>query len=242
MLQYEPWLRCCCFHHNNQNEWLILAMVSDSNALNPDSRYSGSQNGDEPDSGFELDKLEISDLPPKSKISTAPDIPQKNESRAATASEASVETGPAPSTADIYKSRKASKSLIILIVSSGLMLCLAGFLMAKLMLPISGTAPFGDADLGVYQPIEPIVTNLGDSNYVHIILQLRSPTENTRQFKAFKSKVIDTVFSFLGSADLKQKIAHGGSTQIKNVLYDELAKLLEVNFPNQAVLSEIRLD
>jgi hypothetical protein len=73
-------------------------------------------------------------------------------------------------------------------------------------------------------------------------IQLRSHYKEATQFKAFESKVIDTVFGFLGSTDFQRQIAHGGSAKVKSVLYNELTKLFEEKYPNQVVLSEVRLN
>ena len=71
---------------------------------------------------------------------------------------------------------------------------------------------------------------------------LKSHSKETTQFMAFESKVIDTVFGFLGSNNFQRQIAHGGSAKVKSVLYNQLTELFEEKYPNQVVLPEVRLD
>lgn len=219
-------------------------MISNSTELDQVYFDSESNNIDDPDSGFELDKLEIPKLPPKRETSPAPSSLQENTTQNRTKSDVLPETGPTEKPAHASKSKLITKPMNLIIISGGLIIVLGiiGLMATKVMQPQSTSADRVNTDLGIYKVIEPIITNLGDERYITIILMLRSHSKETTQFMAFESKVIDTVFGFLGSADFQRQVAHGGSGKVKAVLYNELTELFEEKYPNQVVLSEIRLN
>jgi flagellar basal body-associated protein FliL len=219
-------------------------MISNNTELDQVSFGSESKNVDGPDNGFELDKLEIPKLPPKGKTEPVPDITQEKEFQATAESEAQPETGPTEDLSRVSNPKTLKKYLYLVIISGGLIILLGiiGLMATKAMQPKLTSADRVETDLGIYHPIEPIITNLVDNRYVHIILMLRSNSKETTRFMALESKVIDTVFGFLGSTNFQRQIAHGGSAKVKSVLYNELTELFEEKYPNQVVLSDVRLD
>ena len=218
-------------------------MISNSNELSQASLDSVLDNFDDPETGFELDKLEI----PKPTVNDEA-IPVSGPTTNIN-SQAKPESGTLPETELLQETNptsrpiKNTKLLYLCVILGGLILfvCIMGFISIKLLKPNTTSTPKETAKVGIYQPIEPIVTNISDNRYVHIALMLRSHSEKNTQFMTLQSKVIDTVFSFLGSADFKQQVTHGGSAKMKSVLYSELTNLLEKKYPNQAILTEVRL-
>ncbi len=219
-------------------------MISNTNELTKDSLDSGSQNFDDPDNGFELDKLEIPKPSPESKPTTVVDVNHKTDTHSTPESEVLIEPESLNELTPVPRSKKFSKLIILLVISIGLILLfgIVGVFLIKSMQANKTAAHTEVADLGIYQAIEPIVTNLGDNRYVYIALMLRSHSEQNTQFMAFQSKVVDAVFSFLGSTDFKRHVAHGGSAKMRSVIYNELTTLLDEKYPNQVILSEVRLN
>jgi len=219
-------------------------MNSNSNELSKDSLDSDLQDFDDPDKGFELDKLEIPKPPvkPQAPKVTGPNTDIENQGTSKTETSSEPKSSQEPTR--VTKPKKGSKLINLLVISGGLVILLSiiGFFAIKLMQPNMAKVSSGNAKVGIYQAIEPIVTNIGDNRYVYISLMLRPHSEQNTHFMALQSKVKDAVFNFLGSADFKRQIGHGGSAKMKSVLYNELNSLLEEKYPNQAILSEIRLN
>jgi len=218
-------------------------MKSISTELRTDSLDGGSPNFDDPDSGFELDKLEIPKPPVKAEPTSVADSILKKDTQGTPLSKSATESESSKKTEPLSKPDRFTKSIFLLVISVGLSATLGvvGFVTIKLIQPNPTTAPSGHAPVGSYHVIEPIVTNLDDNGYVSIALMLRFRSQEKAQFLTFKSKGIDAVFRFLGSDDFKRSIARGGSANMKSVLYNEITRFLEVSYPEQAILSEIRL-
>jgi len=219
-------------------------MISDNNELIHDSHDEDLQNFDDPDKGFELDKLEIPKPSVTDESKTVTGQTTDIESQDTPKPEALSESESLKNSTRVSRPRKAGRYLLLLVISSGLAVFLGiiGFISIKLSQFDMTKVPTGGAPVGTYQAIEPIVTNLGDSNYVYIVLMLRSPSEQHTQFMALKSKVIDAVFNILGSEDVQRQVAYGGPASIKSVLYTKITTLLDEKYPNQVILSEVRLN
>lgn len=197
-------------------------MDSNNNELTKDSIEGAPQ---DPEVGFELDKIEIPKGPEKRDQTKVSEKPLQTE----------------PEAEPTLKSLPKTKTIFFIAVPVILVLAIISFFMFKMIMSSSIKIERGNSKPGTYQKIEPIITNLGKNSYVEISLMIRFNPEKREQFFILKSEIKDNILMFLSSPDFKKHVADSKSGKNETHIYNELTKLLKNNYQNQVVLTELHV-
>ncbi len=219
-------------------------MGSQTNEHTKDFPWSEIEDLDDPSHGFELDKLELPKSSNKSDRKSNPDKSPRTDSEPDGGADLESAAGLESKPTSVMVSRYTAKTMrvLLIVVSVLAILAIIGYFIARMLLPATAVEVTRESVPGSFQSIEPIVTNLGDNGYVHIALMLWFHPEREAQSFLFQSKVKDTVLGFMASSDLKKQFAKNSSAKMQAYLSDELTRLLEQSYPNQVILTEIRLN
>lgn len=216
-------------------------MNSNTDELTKDPKNDASQGPGDPDKGFELDKL---------KIPKGPEAPQQtgvseNEPRAV--SEPEPPAAPDPEHAAEPESKPLAKPINkkVLIAIAGLVVILilgaTSFLLVNMMRSSPSEIEADSTESTTYQEIEPIVTNLGQDNYINIGVAIRFNPNKQPEFLIFQSKVKDTILSFLVSPELRKRIVARGSQKNEVYIHNELTKRLQQEYGSTVIIKELRI-
>jgi hypothetical protein len=201
----------------------------------------GPQDSEDPDHGVELDKIEIPKTAEKSDEAEFSETAPQVESNTEPETEPNTEPEIKPELEPAIKRLPSKKNIVFMALAAILILGLASFFALQMLMSpaIEIEKPYSGS--GAYQDIEPIVTNLGKNSYVDIALMIRFDPEEKAQFTILKSKIKDTILTFLASPDFQKEIAVGRPEKNETYVYDKLTRLLTESYPNQVMITALRI-
>lgn len=179
---------------------------------------------EDPDSGIELDKIELpapreSHPPP---LSGRPPEPPKA---------AAVAEGASHRPAFIWIAGLAAGLILVVVL-------------AVFMLKVTGA--FGifsmEGKTSVrYRRIDPIITNLGEHHHARILLRVRLDPESKARMMSLTPAIIDSILTFVASPEIQKMIRNADPETLAALVRNEISAFVKREHRHRVVLEEIEI-